>query len=135
MEHSESGWATTEVAGRYLKWLHKWNGGDHKYLLWDLYSSHRCPEIKEYSRKKEVTLEYIPAGLTGQWQPLDCKIFGELKQKAKQRFDAYYGRCLATGEDPQFRMPDAIAMLVDVWHRLSEENVRRAWGGLARFSE
>ena len=64
---------------------------------------------------------------------MDCKIFGELKQKAKQRFDAYYGRCLANGEDPHFGMPEAIATLVDVWKSLSEENVRKAWQGLAEL--
>ena len=35
--------------------------------------------------------------------------------------------------EPHFRMPEAIAMLVDVWKSLSEENVRKAWKDLAEL--
>ena len=69
------------------------------------------------------------------WQPLDYKIFGELKQLAKQRFDAYYGRCLASGEDPHFGLSEAIRTLADVWSSIDEENVRKAWKRLKGFVE
>lgn len=127
VEHSESGWTTADVARKYIKWLHKRNRGDHKYLLWDVYAAHRAEEVKEYAIKKEVTLEFIPAGQTDEWQPLDYKIFGEMKSKAKGRFDSYYGRCLTHGETPSFGMVDAIITLVEVWKGIEEENVRKSW--------
>ena len=95
-----------QMSRRYLDWLHKWNGGDHKYLLWDLHSSHRSDQVKEHSRTCEVTLQFIPAGMTDHWQPLDYRIFGELKQRAKARFDAYFGKCLADGRQPNYSMID-----------------------------
>ena len=96
-------------------------------MIWDVYAAYRSDEVKEYAIKKEVTLEFIPAGQTDEWQPLDYRIFGDMKQRAKARFDAYYTRCLVNGETPHFTMIDAIAMLVEVWKGMEDENVRRAW--------
>ena len=115
IEHAESGWTSSEVAQRYLKWLHKWNGGAHKYVLWDLYSSHRAEETKEYAITKEITLQYIPNGQIGIWQPLDYRIFGELKSHAKARFDALYGKALINSEDPHVDMNTVLVILGQVW--------------------
>ena len=80
--HSESGWATSELMRQYLKWLSRKIEKRNAYLLWELHSSHRDDEVKNYSTKKNIQLSYIPAGQTGEWQPLDRNIFGNLKKNA-----------------------------------------------------
>lgn len=127
IEHSESGWNSGDVARKYLNWLHKWNQGDHKYVLWDLYASHRSEDTKRHCLEKEITLQYIPNGQTGVWQPLDWRIFGELKMRAKQRFDKVFSDALLHGTEPHFDIVDAIGILGELWKETKEENVRRAW--------
>ena len=48
---------------------------------------------------------------------------------------AHYARCLITGEAPHFGMIEAIAVLVDVWKGIEDENVRNAWNALAAASD
>jgi hypothetical protein len=36
---------------------------------------------------KYIKLEFIPAGLTDEWQSLDLRIYGSLKMRARALFD------------------------------------------------
>ena len=88
INHSESGWAMEEVCRRYLEWLHTGYAHNSKFtLLWDVYPSHKTDEIKNYAANNEIDLNFIPAGQTGEWQPLDYRIFGSLKQRARAEFN------------------------------------------------
>ena len=85
--HSKSGWTTETVALEYLQWLH--NGyakGKDFSLLWDVYSTHRSESVEKYAQDNGIALQYIPAGQTGEWQPLDFRIFGSLKARARNNF-------------------------------------------------
>lgn len=43
--------------------------------------------MKKYAEDNGIALQYIPAGQTGKWQPLDFRIFANLKARAKAAFD------------------------------------------------
>ena len=48
----------------------------HRFTSCAMYPAHRTPEIRQHAESLNITLHFIPAGLTDQWQPLDCKVFG-----------------------------------------------------------
>jgi hypothetical protein len=73
--------------------------------------------------ENELSLIYIPAGQTGYWQPLDRRIFGNLKGRAKGRFNmAHCGR-----EIPKLNMIWAIRCLLDCWQSIGQDDVLDAW--------
>ena len=126
VDHTESGWATAELMKRYVKWLGEQLGGRFSYLLWDLHSSHRDEEVKKKAHKKNVNLSFIPAGQTGEWQPLDKRVFGAVKKQAEERLNE-----ICVNEDlADLNMMDALAILVDVWYALPQEDIKKAWAHL-----
>jgi hypothetical protein len=74
----------------------------------------------------------IPAGQTGTWQPLDYRIFGILKPRAKLEWEAEHARQFQKGVKVKLNMLWAIACLAKVWGRIERRLVTRAWSRLAR---
>jgi hypothetical protein len=87
LSHEESGWTTAQMACQYLQWLNRWYRGKPITLLWDLSAFYRCSEAQELAPQLNIRLEFIPAGATGDYQPLDRRIFGNLKSRTRSRFD------------------------------------------------
>jgi hypothetical protein len=83
----------------------------------DLMVSHRCQETKDIAQLLQIQLEFIPEGMTGECPPLDRRIFGNLKSRARSR----YAQMCCQGEDPT--MEDSVAMLVDAWKSIGQEEV------------
>lgn len=126
IDHTESGWATAELMKRYVKWLSDQLGRRFSYLLWDLHSSHRDEGVREKAHKRNVNLSFIPAGQTGQWQPLDRRVFGVVKREAEQKLDE-----ICIDEDlAELNMMDALGILVDVWYKLDEKVIKASWDHL-----
>jgi hypothetical protein len=70
-----------------------------------------------------IRVEFIPPGATGHCQPLDRRVFGILKQRAKARFDR---RNLDSRPD-EFRIAESIGILIECWDSISQEQVLSAW--------
>jgi hypothetical protein len=83
---TENGWATEEIILSYLEWLHEYCNQEPCVLVWDLYATHKTDRVKQKARDLDIELIFIPAGQTGTCQPLDHRIFGELKKRAHQEF-------------------------------------------------
>ena len=127
VDHTERGWSTHEFAKRYLKFLSKQVEERKIFLLWDLHSSHRKEDVRDYARDHSIHLSFIPAGQTSYWQPLDRRLFGILKKKAMHELEkTTYGSKLT-----EISMIDAVWALVRAWESLPEETVRTAWAHLA----
>ena len=125
INHTESGWSTAEFARRYLSFIHeRFENGC--LLLWDVHASHRHESVKQAAQEHGICLSFIPAGQTAIWQPLDRRIFGIVKQKAKLRFQEVIIRKGLENVD----MIDAIVVLIEVWRSLSEQTIRKAWSHL-----
>ena len=80
--HYESGWSHQKVVKEYLNILVEWCEPPLALVL-DAYASHRSKEVKEHAKSLGIDLIYVPASGTGEYQPLDRKIFGILKGKLK----------------------------------------------------
>jgi hypothetical protein len=121
--HQGCGWTSRDVAIRYLLWLSEITRGQPTVLVWDLFAAHRDAVVKEQARHLGIRLEFIPPGATGLCQPLDRRIFGILKQRAKARFDR---RNLDWAQD-EFRIGESIAILIECWDSITQEQVLSAW--------
>jgi hypothetical protein len=122
LSHEENGWTTVPLACEYLRWLNRWYRGKPIALLWDLFGPHGCSEAKELTPQLNIKLEFISAGATGEYQPLDRRIFGNLKSRTKSRFDRLW---IVQEHEPT--MQDSIAMMFDAWKSIGQDEVLDAW--------
>jgi hypothetical protein len=83
LTHQENGWANRVVARRYLQWLSDIVKSQTLCFLSDLFFVHHEEEAKRKAKEVHIAHEFIPAGLTDEWQPLDLRIFGSLKMRAR----------------------------------------------------
>ena len=127
IDHTEKGWSNHEFAQRYLKALSNHLQKRSMCVLWDLHSSHRKDSVKEYAKKKNIHLSYIPAGQTGYWQPLDRKLFGIVKKQTQAELD----RLTLKKSLSEIDMCDVLVILVNVWNSLEEETIQKAWAHIA----
>jgi hypothetical protein len=121
--HQECGWTNRDVALRYLLWISQVTEGRPIILVWDPFAAHRDGLVKEPAQNLGIRLEFSPSGATGLCQPLDRRIFGILKQRAKARFDR---RNLDWAQD-EFRIGESIAILTECWDSITQEQVLSAW--------
>ena len=126
--HSESGWATSNIMDKYLKFLAKQNDKNPSYLLFDLHSSHRDEQTKFHANFRNINLSYIPAGLTSFWQPLDRRIFGHLKKKCQEQFEIL----LAEKSLEDVDIIDALVILLDTWEKFPRTAIIGAWSHLVQ---
>jgi hypothetical protein len=122
LSHEANGWTTGQLACEYLRWLNQAYRGQPIALLWDIFAAHRCAEAKALAPELNIELEFIPAGMTGDCQPLDRRIFGNLKSRARSRFDRLW---IAEEHEPS--MPDSVALLLEAWKSIGQDEVLDAW--------
>ena len=122
--HSPDGWSTSDVMIHYLQWLRERVKERTFHILWDLHASHRNKEVVEWAGQHDIGLTFIPAGQTDTWQPLDCKIFGQLKKIAQSLFEHQID------DDNEFEscdLVDAIVVLLQAWNQIPKEQIIRSW--------
>jgi hypothetical protein len=91
MWHSEAGWATENMIIEFIEWLHHdITKSSPCTLILDVYPGHRTERIIATAEANDVELLFVPASGTGGFQPMDRRIFGDLKARA----GAEFGRCL-----------------------------------------
>jgi hypothetical protein len=122
MTHQSSGWTNNEVAKAYLIWLSE-TRSTPLVLLWDLFSAHRDPSVQEMAHRLGIRLEFVPAGATGELQPLDRRVFGSLKQRARRRFDD----AIIRGTERKLTIECATKILLSAWASIGQEEIVAAW--------
>lgn len=128
--YSESGWTTEDISIRYLEWLkHGYAGGNPFALLWDVYSTHRTENVQRFAAENGIGIMFIPAGQTGEWQPLDFRIFGSLKARAKAEFDRRHV-VVRDGYGLTINWELAIDILIQCWDAISIVEAINAWSKL-----
>lgn len=128
---SESGWTTDELAIQYLTWLkNDYAKGNDIFLIWDCYSSHRSQATKDFASSNGIGMLFVPAGQTGTWQPLDFRIFGNLKNKAKARFDENDVVNFSLSAPQKINWAKSVELLLQCWGEIPEEDIINAWGRL-----
>jgi hypothetical protein len=120
---SESGWATENLILEYLGWLSEQSSGEPCILIMDVYPTHRTERVREAAMSLNIEILYVPAGGTSQFQPLDARIFGELKSRARAQFQ----RLSASEGVRGASYAQSIAILLDCWEKIAGENIQQAW--------
>ena len=121
---------TEDLTLRYIEWLHySYAYGQSFALLWDVYATHRTPLIKQYAQAHNIPLLFIPAGQTGEYQPLDFRIFGSLKARAKSEFD-HNNVITQEGNEQVINLPFAVELVLKCWEKISPKEIINAWSAL-----
>ena len=126
VDHTPRGWSTQDLMTRYLDWLKKRCKDRQFTVIWDCHSSHNGAMIRAYAQDLGVRLAFIPTGQTGEWQPLDRRVFGSLKMRSVRVFHEQ----MITRNLDEYDLEDAIQVLVRCWDEISEEEIQEAWSVL-----
>ena len=97
-------------------------------VLWDLYSAHRQAGV---IANAPVHLEFIPGGLTDEYQPLHRRIFGALKKMAHARMDSW----LRSHSASEMDISVPIRVLLDSWAAITEDQVKSASSHLITYED
>jgi hypothetical protein len=128
--HSPKGWVDQTVALQYLSWLRAYCNAHSLrgtfVLIWDVFASHRDAKVKQSAFDKGIQLLYVPAGQTGTYQPLDRRVFGELKRKIDERFD--HEHMIDPNVEESTRK--SVRYMLDSWASIAADHVRKAWADL-----
>ena len=128
-DHSPSGWTTSAVMERYLTWLrtrmdeHHGAEGKTIHLLLDVYRAHTCQSVRDVAAENNIILHFIPAGYTSTLQPLDVKVFGALKAKARGYWYQHYS--LTPGV--KHTKKSAVRTLLSCWSNMTRKLITGAW--------
>jgi hypothetical protein len=86
--------------------------------------------VKSRAEGKYVTLEFIPAGLTDEWQSLDLRIFGSLKMCAR----ALFGDEWIRDDSVELTVAKAIQLLLRTCESITQEEILKAWNKIVLLS-
>jgi hypothetical protein len=133
--HSSSGWSQAATMISYLKNLRSYydgefaenenyNNSDKKiHLIWDIFAAHRDESVRACAEKNNIILYFIPAGCTDALQPLDIKVFGALKAKARKLWNENY--IFNPEEKPS--KATAVGVLLQTWESITYEVIKSGW--------
>ena len=122
--HTESGWVNNQAFSFYLHKLREYfDDNEPIHLLMDLYPAHMTPDIRREADELNIVFHIIPAGLTDFYQPLDRKIFGILKAKARKFFRMRHNG----DQELKATKKEACEDIVAAWEGLGSYYVGSAW--------
>jgi hypothetical protein len=121
--HSQSGWCNGVIMEQYLHWLRASVTGPQLVLILDKFEAHERENIYELADALNILLIFIPRGGTGQYQPLDRRVFGALKAKGRARLSTFYA------ENPGLvcTREQAAGLLLECWAELPESCIQVGW--------
>jgi hypothetical protein len=82
-------WMDTPSAIEYLNWLTACYPGQKIGLIWDFAAAHKSAEVISHAASLNITLAFIPAGLTSILQIYDLIVNKPLKQSFKRLYCAW----------------------------------------------
>jgi hypothetical protein len=123
LRHSESGWNNESLMIEYLYWLHDQMNREPCLLIMDLHMSHTSKAVFAAAAELDIEILLIPAGCTGDLQPLDRRIFGELKSRASRLFR----RAEIIEGGNRLTRQRKIDILEQSWWLIPPKNIRKAW--------
>ena len=85
--HTINGWMTNEAFQEYLRKLRDYfQDNEPIHLILDCYKTHKSEVTRNLAEILNISLHFIPPGMTDAFQPLDRKIFGIVKAHAKRMY-------------------------------------------------
>lgn len=104
--HSNNHWSNEETMLRYADTVlspyleSKRRQPNQKALvILDVFAAHRCDSFKQKLKSMNCVMVYVPAGCTGDLQPLDLAVNDEYKRLLKAAFIDFYAEQVAKESD------------------------------------
>jgi hypothetical protein len=97
--------------------------GEPILLVLDVYRAHRTSKMQERAQELHTELLFVPAGRTSVCQPLDRRVFGQSKARARLAFEELTWRTGVREPTPE----EAIVILVETWRAIRAQSIRSAW--------
>lgn len=126
--YNKKGWADEDCIILILKQISSITKNDNSLLLMDQYRSHKTKKVTEYAKSKNITILYIPVGLTGKYQPLDVSINGILKSKAIKSYSIF----LASNSNEKYTYDDCINNFLRHKKEIKKGTIMRSFNCLDR---
>ena len=122
--HSNSGWMEQDNFECYLKWLRQqYNDDDPLYLIVDQFPVHKTTMTMQLANALNIKMFFIPAGSTDKYQPLDYRVFGCLKNVAKNSIH----RFIHEHPGEKIGMEYAVKTLIWAWEHINPDVLNEAW--------
>jgi hypothetical protein len=121
--HSKSGWVNQEVFLDFLLFIRQNRGADPIALVLDQYPAHISPVSHNRARELNIKMILVPKGGTSIYQPLDRRIYGAMKSKARAKFD----RQVISDGNHSMNKEAAAKLAHECWAELTVENIIDAW--------
>lgn len=83
---SKSGWINEDIMLLVLDQISERSKNAKSVLLLDQYDAHKTDKVKEYANSKNISLIYVPIGMTDKYQPLNIGVNGIFKNKMRQYY-------------------------------------------------
>ena len=117
--------ATTRVRDHQLKRLSNDATQDKNrlFLILDQFSAHMTPDVLNEAEKLNIELVYVPAGMTGDLQPLDVGINSVLKAKQSKM----YRQALLQDQQAPYKPEHALRDLCAISQDLGPSLIRKSW--------
>jgi hypothetical protein len=123
IKYAPSGWSTEEIIIEYIGWLQNQVHSAPFVLIFDVYPAHDSLRVKQFAEENNIEILYVPAGGTSKYQPLDYRIFGKLKARARNRFqDFVINNLFADGT-----YEEALDIIEECWELIPEDHIHKAW--------
>jgi hypothetical protein len=84
---------------------------------------HRTDLVVTTTEANDIELLFVPTGATGGFQPLDRRIFGELKVRARAEF----GRPMWVMCESGVGYDESAEILIRCWNAIPIQDVQKAW--------
>lgn len=110
---------TKELFMKYLEILRSQMSND-KIIYAPTYTG---DEIEDKAKEINITLQYIPPGCTDELEPLDIRIFGSVKNIAKNKTLQFIHR----NQLKPIGYKKAIQILMESWDQISTPSIMEAW--------
>jgi hypothetical protein len=81
--HQSSGWTDKTVATSVIDWLSKCVNRRPHCLLLDVFTAQWDGNVKQHAPTRNTNLIFVPAGTIDKHEPLDQRIFGNLKSRSR----------------------------------------------------
>ena len=142
--HSENGWMNNKIFPQYLNMLREQRPYDPQqpkdsienriFLTCDSFAAHHDSIAQMEAEKLNIELIRIPEGCTDECQPLDRRIFGNMKSQATAHFNKEIVKNYAASQESntpfvmkQQTKKESTKLLFDLWDKFPQTQISKAW--------
>jgi hypothetical protein len=121
--YSNNGWSNCGIIKIAIDQIYLITKGKMSALVLDKFSAHTSEFIIEYAKEKNITLIFIPEGMTYKYQPLDVLINGIIKQVGKRSWREE----LAKNENIKIKNKDSVIHFLKAFDSVTDKTIKKSF--------